>query len=482
VLGLFPSLDACLVGLRTAYPDDATRRSVCATLARAGRGDTANGGAFSHAHVHVDGAANVQRGPGWALIRNVKGTRPGVNANGQWKTPEAIQDGWRSFDGVPVVYGHPPGDLVADPRSAAGVTVNTRLVGDVVTHDLLLFLEHAPKGYSTPREDLERNAAFADLIEAGVPVHVSEGYLAWERAATGVGPGQDGQPRPYTAVQERLLGDHLAILSPLVGGPGACPVPACGAGVDSMQPNQQQQQEPPPQGDPKADSLAERIACALRKGLKIEAQPGADGASGAGNATTLKAEDVQRLAADAAAKAVDAALRKRFVGADEEKPVDVAKVAADAAKAAVDTAFKGLNAELTAALKPLGDSVEQLKKQRDEEAKQRTDAANSEYAALLAKTAQLTLGVDAKDEAKMKAEVARLSGLFPNKAGLDAYAGSLVEGGLVDTTLLSGSRAAADANDPYLVSSEGATVRDWSKVPAQAINDPFRAKPMGVSK
>lgn len=464
-VGPFPTHDACLTGLKEAYPDEATRKKVCGAMAA--RTHTAAGdAAHDHAALHVDAAraaGKVVRGPGYVLIRDAVGTKAGVNDNAQWKPPEAIRDGWQSFDGVPLVFGHPKTQsrAVEDHAAVAGFAVNTRLreADMAIVRDLLLFTERPP-GFTTTDEDLARAERMAGLVDAGVPIHLSEGYFApGKYAQAGVAAGQDGRARAYALVQPRLVGDHLAILSPLVPGvPGSCPVPICGAGVDAAM--------------PEAATDAELEAAAK------------------GGQWTKFIDSFRGLLRKDAKAMVDECAKEKFPGLDAGKKTpkenpdmdekQVAALAAQTAEKAVADALKPIQEQLKplADLKALGDGLKAMQDQLNAQKQAEGDAAKAEVHGVATKLARLRLGATA-DAAKIKAEADRLVTLFPSKAAIDEVFEAQAAPGHIDPTLITGP---VKTEGPYARNPDGTwAVQDWAKVPrTQDLNRGF-GKPQAPS-
>lgn len=409
---------------------------MCGAIEARARTDARRGAAIDQEHALITGRPEIIDGPGWWLVRGVKLTKAGVNANRQLKTSEAIVDSVGSLEGTPIVYDHPPGRVLYDPLLAAGFAVDARLgPGPTAVHDALLF-KARPPGYRTSDLDLERNARLVEHVRGGGQVHVSPGYFPEVEHRSGYAPGQGGALARFDEVQTQLRYNHVAILRPFVGKDGSCPTWAgCGFGVDSMQ----KQQSPP---EPGADAFEELDGKTLRAYIDQEVRASVDECAKrhlSKEKTAMNDEQLKAAIDAAASKGVEAVLEKVKPAVDAAGKLPELQKQLDATKSQVD--------ELQKALKAQADS-----------AKAEADKAYGETLNLVARA---RVGNDA---AKVKAEEDRLRGIFPTRASIDEYAATVLQPGHVDPLVLRGPPDPALAESGVGENPDGSySVRDWSK-------------------
>ncbi len=179
--------------------------------------------------------AIVEEGERFWLVRNVIATRIGVNSQGLYKDAGAVASNARALEGAPLVYGAHPKDASGDyqvdidPHEAPGFAVNGRVEGEAAVYDALLLKKNPPGHHATPAS-LTLNERFVEAVRRGEAVHNSLGAHSYERLEEGRARRMGGGPEtPYSFRQVRAEVGHIAILSPVAGGAGSCPIPACGA-------------------------------------------------------------------------------------------------------------------------------------------------------------------------------------------------------------------------------------------------------------
>lgn len=147
------------------------------------------------------------------LVAPVVAIREGV-LNGELVPAEEIGKQFQAWNGVPVTINHPKlnGEYVSasSPEylgEEVGRFYNVQFDGNALKGDIWLDVEKINQLGGEALIALER-------LQKGLPVEVSTGYWAESTNESGVFRGQD-----YTAVQSRIIPDHLALLP---NGIGAC--------------------------------------------------------------------------------------------------------------------------------------------------------------------------------------------------------------------------------------------------------------------
>lgn len=171
----------------------------------------------------------VEETPDYWIIPDSVLTRAGVrnHALRPWDEWEKTA---RLWEGVPIVYPHPQGDVVTsgDLASVGGFVRNLRL--DDAKQRLVVdywLAKHSTAGFQVSPQAAAHNRETVDRFLRGERIDSSPGYLARREPRPGVLDGQS-----FDHVKRDIRPDHLAILG--VGGNrdvGACSwVHGCGPG------------------------------------------------------------------------------------------------------------------------------------------------------------------------------------------------------------------------------------------------------------